>query len=79
MMEKAIQNLVNAFDPKNNLTGGSPIQATAKSAAEAMSKCKKIMLLTGAGISVASGIPTFRGEGGFWTTRGRTYTLNEEY
>lgn len=49
--------------------GGNPIKATAKMAAEKMANCKKIMILTGAGISVASGIPTFRGEGGFWTTR----------
>ena len=28
--------------------------------------CKKIMMLTGAGISAASGIPTFRGNDGFW-------------
>lgn len=27
---------------------------------------KKILILTGAGISAASGIPTFRGDGGFW-------------
>lgn len=27
---------------------------------------KKILVLTGAGISAASGIPTFRGDGGFW-------------
>jgi len=26
-----------------------------------------IVFLTGAGLSVASGIPTFRGEGGYWT------------
>jgi len=27
---------------------------------------KNIMILTGAGLSAASGIPTFRGENGFW-------------
>ena len=27
---------------------------------------KKVVILTGAGISAASGIPTFRGEDGFW-------------
>jgi NAD-dependent SIR2 family protein deacetylase len=27
---------------------------------------KKILILTGAGISAASGIPTFRGNEGFW-------------
>ena len=28
---------------------------------------KKILVLTGAGMSAASGIPTFRGANGFWT------------
>ena len=28
--------------------------------------CKRVMVLTGAGISAASGIPTFRGNDGFW-------------
>jgi NAD-dependent SIR2 family protein deacetylase len=27
---------------------------------------KKILILTGAGMSAASGIPTFRGAKGFW-------------
>ena len=29
---------------------------------------KKIVFLTGAGISKASGLPTYRGKGGVWTT-----------
>lgn len=31
-----------------------------------MIPCKKFTLLTGAGISAASGVPTFRGQDGFW-------------
>lgn len=30
---------------------------------------KHIMILTGAGLSAASGIPTFRGASGFWTQK----------
>ncbi|KAF8202370.1 DHS-like NAD/FAD-binding domain-containing protein [Pholiota molesta] len=33
---------------------------------QALSSAKKIIVLSGAGLSVASGIPTFRGNGGFW-------------
>lgn len=39
-------------------------------AAEMMSAAERIAVLTGAGISAESGVPTFRGEGGFW--RGRS-------
>lgn len=39
----------------------SPIEAT-----KHMLKSKKFMILSGAGLSAASGIPTFRGNNGFW-------------
>ena len=29
-------------------------------------KCSKVTVMTGAGISAASGVPTFRGQDGFW-------------
>ncbi|AEA33464.1 SIR2 family NAD-dependent protein deacylase [Hippea maritima] len=37
-----------------------------KKAADKIKKAKRITILTGAGISKASGIPTFRGEDGLW-------------
>lgn len=40
---------------------------------EKITQCSKIVFLTGAGLSAASGIPTFRGKGGFWTSGNDTY------
>jgi NAD-dependent SIR2 family protein deacetylase len=39
----------------------SPILTNAKEAANHLKDCKNIMILTGSGLSVASGIPTFCG------------------
>ena len=36
-----------------------------------------ILFITGAGVSVESGIPTFRGEDGFWTIGSKNYTPQE--
>ncbi len=44
-----------------------------KNAVEAISNAKQLLVVTGAGISAASGIPTFRGEGGLW----RNYRFDE--
>jgi NAD-dependent deacetylase len=38
---------------------------------------KNIMLLTGAGISAESGLPTFRGEDGYWVAGGKNYHPRE--
>ena len=35
-------------------------------AAEALRDCRRLLVLTGAGASADSGIPTFRGDGGVW-------------
>ena len=40
---------------------------TVEHAAELISRSRRTVALTGAGISAESGIPTFRGEGGLWT------------
>lgn len=42
---------------------------TLEEAAQVLIGKKKICFLTGAGISASSGIPTFRGEDGFWKKR----------
>jgi len=33
---------------------------------QAFSRSKHVVVLTGAGVSAESGVPTFRGAGGFW-------------
>jgi len=38
---------------------------------------RKISFLVGAGLSAESGIPTFRGEEGFWTSGSKNYTPQE--
>lgn len=43
-----------------------PNRANAKRVADMLKDKKKILVLTGAGMSAASGIPTFRGANGFW-------------
>ena len=35
------------------------------------------LYITGAGVSAASGIPTFRGEDGYWTIGSKNYTPME--
>ena len=51
---------------------------TATEAAAKMVGCKKFMVMTGAGISAASGIPTFRGENdGFWKQTKKYANLSE--
>ena len=44
-----------------------PQHADPKEAAKHLVGKKNIMIITGAGLSAASGIPTFRGDNGFWS------------
>jgi NAD-dependent deacetylase len=45
-------------------------EAQLTAAAEALTSARYVIALVGAGISVESGIPPFRGKGGLWTKRG---------
>lgn len=51
-----------------------PCEVSAIEAAKSLKGKKHIMLLTGAGLSAASGIPTFRGANGFWTKKNPKYS-----
>lgn len=42
------------------------MQQPINAAADLLARSKRIVVLTGAGISAESGVPTFRGEGGLW-------------
>jgi NAD-dependent deacetylase len=45
--------------------------------AQILHRSKKVVVLTGAGVSAESGIPTFRGSDGFWTVGSENYRPQE--
>lgn len=49
-------------------TAGAAEEAARDGFLEALERASKVTVLTGAGISAESGIPTFRGAGGLWRT-----------
>lgn len=46
-----------------------PRNGTAKQIANLLTNKKKVLIMTGAGISAASGIPTFRDQDGYWSKK----------
>src|SRR4051794_35174010 len=44
---------------------------------EALQRPGKVVVLTGAGVSAESGIPTFRGKEGYWSVGSREYHPQE--
>lgn len=48
-----------------------------QAAVQGLDPRRSITILTGAGISAESGIPTFRGEGGYWTVGSTVYQPQE--
>jgi len=51
----------------------TPIAPLVRIIAEALKTGELITLLTGAGVSAESGIPTFRGREGYWTVGSKNY------
>ncbi|MEO0326349.1 MAG: Sir2 family NAD-dependent protein deacetylase [Myxococcota bacterium] len=56
---------------------GDAARAWAQDAARAATPDAPVLVLTGAGISAASGIPTFRGPEGYWRVGSRNYRPEE--
>src|ERR1700759_4241649 len=54
---------------KANMPQGTAESSTADVVKGWISKANSVAVLTGAGISAESGIPTFRGPGGMWRNR----------
>ena len=54
------------------MNGTSQPSSDMKAFREVFAAAKHIVVLSGAGISAESGVPTFRGAGGYW----RTYEVN---
>ncbi|CAI5978102.1 unnamed protein product [Closterium sp. NIES-65] len=50
------------------VTNGEPRQADVDEFRESLSRASRVAVLTGSGVSAASGVPTFRGAGGLWRT-----------
>src|SRR5512146_1546733 len=48
---------------------GESLDADVLAARSAVTGCRSLCVLTGAGVSAESGVPTFRGPGGMWRKR----------
>jgi len=57
---------LGGMDPSDDSIGGSP-ESTLSRAAGWLAAARRVVVLTGAGISTDSGIPDFRGPHGVWT------------
>jgi len=67
---------------KGNLGGGqrglrAPELISESVVAQILRRSKRLVVLTGAGISAESGIPTFRGADGYWTVGSENYRPQE--
>ena len=81
MNKQMINNIAEALG-KSHLTADTEVNhrlISIKDCAKLVSKpeCKNVVVLTGAGISVDSGIPTYRDDNGYWTKGSENYRPQE--
>ena len=75
VLGKLSEKIANSFSGKTKLesikeeevSDYSPVKMDAQEAGKQLYGKKHIMILTGSGLSAASGIPTFRGDNGIYT------------
>ena len=60
-----------------NSVDSEPFQAVLAACRAALARPGHVIVLTGAGVSAESGIPTFRGKDGYWTVGAREYHPQE--
>lgn len=66
--EDLIEAPVSVHAPAPAGEESAPLEDHASLAARWIGEARRVAVLTGAGVSAESGVPTFRGEGGLWRT-----------
>jgi NAD-dependent deacetylase len=77
LTKSALDKLSGVLLP-NGSSGLRPAeQISVSRAAQSLKRSRQVVVLTGAGISAESGIPTFRGSDGYWTVGSENYRPQE--
>lgn len=76
VMDAGIEAMRGQMSVKNQ-TLRAPEVVDETMVAQILHRSKKVVVLTGAGVSAESGIPTFRGSDGFWTVGSENYRPQE--
>merc|ERR550537_1494076 len=81
MNKKMIENIAAALVEEGVVkTEGveeNNVEVSRAEACKIIVGASRLVILTGAGISLASGLPTYRGKGGIWRVKGITETPQE--
>lgn len=77
MNKKLVENMGHMLGVHQEVEAPPAKLVNEDAVAQVLRRSKKVVFLTGAGISAESGIPTFRGADGFWTIGSQNYRPQE--